>query len=572
MLAEILRFNRLATDLARRQAETELATSIGDFLDAHGFGPAFREDYLLPMIGCIWSCPTDQMLRFPVATLIRFCHNHGLIQVTDRPQWYTVRGGSRQYVRRLVAQLPDARLNTPVLGLKRLDQGVVLQTAHGSEHFDAVVLACHSDQALALLGEDASADERAVLGAIRYQPNEAVLHTDTGVLPTRPAAWAAWNYERAASAQEQTQVCLHYLINRLQPLPWERPVIVSLNPARPIDERQVHQRIATATRCSTWPPSRPSAACRPCRGGAHLVLRRLVRLRLPRGRPARRHRCRRQPAPRAGRLARRGRHRPGGRMSATPAAAQPLIGFGSVWHRRLRPVEHAFRYPSYFLLLPLRSLRATPHAALRRNRWGWLSFHDRDHGEGGPTRWPGSRTCWRARASRRRRRGLAAHLPARAGLCLQAGELLVRAPGRWLAGRRAGRGQQHLRRAPRLPAGRPGPGLGPRAACPQGLPRLALLPGRGAYRFRFERHAAMRSTAPHPGAGGPGRRPGPAAADQRGRPARGPEPGQRAPGLLRHPADDPGRDRPHPLAGAALWRKRVPFFGKPAAPEHFVTR
>lgn len=245
MLAEILRFNRLATDLARRQAEAELDTSIGAFLDLHGFGPAFREDYLLPMIGCIWSCPTDQMLRFPVATLIRFCHNHGLIQVTDRPQWYTVRGGSRQYVRRLVAQLPDARLNTPVLGLKRLDQGVVLQTAHGSEHFDAVVLACHSDQALALLGEDASADERAVLGAIRYQPNEAVLHTDTGVLPTRPAAWAAWNYERAASTQqEQTQVCLHYLINRLQPLPWERPVIVSLNPARPIDERQVHQRIA----------------------------------------------------------------------------------------------------------------------------------------------------------------------------------------------------------------------------------------------------------------------------------------------------------------------------------------
>jgi predicted NAD/FAD-binding protein len=318
MLAEILRFNRLATDLARRQAETELATSIGDFLDAHGFGPAFREDYLLPMIGCIWSCPTDQMLRFPVATLIRFCHNHGLIQVTDRPQWYTVRGGSRQYVRRLVAQLPDARLNTPVLGLKRLDQGVVLQTAHGSEHFDAVVLACHSDQALALLGEDASADERAVLGAIRYQPNEAVLHTDTGVLPTRPAAWAAWNYERAASAQQQTQVCLHYLINRLQPLPWQRPVIVSLNPARPIDERQVH-------RASLQPPGvrpgrhrGPAPRAGPAGAAPHLVLRRLVRLRLPRGRPARRHRCRRQPAPRAGRLARRGRHRPGGRMSATP--------------------------------------------------------------------------------------------------------------------------------------------------------------------------------------------------------------------------------------------------------------
>jgi len=244
MLAEILRFNRQCTALAASEAEAGLHQSIGDFLDQNGFGPAFREDYLLPMIGCIWSCPTDQMLRFPVSMLIRFCHNHGLIQVTDRPQWYTVRGGSRQYVRRLVSALDDARLNTPVLGLRRLDHGVLLQTAHGSEQFDAVVLACHSDQALALLGEDASADERAVLGAIRYQPNLAVLHTDTRVLPWRPLAWAAWNYERAVSPQqEQTRVCLHYLINRLQPLPWQQPVIVSLNPARDIDERMVHRRI-----------------------------------------------------------------------------------------------------------------------------------------------------------------------------------------------------------------------------------------------------------------------------------------------------------------------------------------
>lgn len=245
MLTEILRFNRLTTALAERGADAGLQQSIAEFLDAHRFGPTFRRDYLLPMIGCIWSCPTDQMLQFPVATLIRFCHNHGLIQVTDRPHWYTVRGGSRQYVRRLVAALPDARLNTPVLGLRRLDHGVLLRTAHGSEQFDAVVLACHSDQALALLGDDATAAERTVLGAIRYQPNEAVLHTDTTVLPQRQAAWAAWNYERAPQApQEQARVCLHYLINRLQPLPWQRPVIVSLNPARAIDENQVHRRIA----------------------------------------------------------------------------------------------------------------------------------------------------------------------------------------------------------------------------------------------------------------------------------------------------------------------------------------
>ncbi|KQV91842.1 NAD(P)/FAD-dependent oxidoreductase [Pelomonas sp. Root1237] len=244
MLTEILRFNRLATALAQTAPDATLQGAIGDYLDAQGFTATFREHYLLPMIGCIWSCPTDQVLKFPLATLIRFCHNHGLLQVRDRPQWYTVRGGSREYVRRLVARLSDARLHTPVLGIQRSGHQVRLQTRQGSESFDAVVLACHSDQALALLGEGARPDERAVLGAIRYQPNTAVLHGDVAVLPQRRAAWASWNYERAGdTAREQGQVCLHYLINRLQPLPWQQPVIVSLNPVRPIADHLVHRRI-----------------------------------------------------------------------------------------------------------------------------------------------------------------------------------------------------------------------------------------------------------------------------------------------------------------------------------------
>ncbi|MBP8151551.1 MAG: FAD-dependent oxidoreductase [Xylophilus sp.] len=249
MLTEILRFNRLATRIAEEGDEARLRSSIQGFLDDHGFDAAFRQDYLLPMMGCIWSCPTDQMLRFPVATLIRFCHNHGLIQITDRPQWHTVHGGSRQYVQRMVAALlkdgrHEARLNAPVLCLRRAARGVLLQTARGTEPFDAVVLACHSDQALRLLGADATAQERGVLGAIRYQLNQAVLHTDTSVLPRRQAAWAAWNYERAADpGRNQASVCLHYLLNRLQPLPWQQPVMVSLNPVRPIDEGQVHARI-----------------------------------------------------------------------------------------------------------------------------------------------------------------------------------------------------------------------------------------------------------------------------------------------------------------------------------------
>ena len=245
MLADILRFNRLTTGLATHADEAELAQPVADFLAEHHFGEAFRDDYLLPMIGCIWSCPTEQMLRFPIATLIRFCHNHGLLQVSDRPQWFTVPGGSRHYVERMLPRIADARRSTPVRRIDRWDSGVTVTTDTGDETFDAVVLACHSDQALALLGDTASTAERQVLGAIRYQANLAVMHTDESVLPRERGAWAAWNYERAADTPtEQAQVCLHYLINRLQPLPWARPVIVSLNPLRPIAQDSVHARIA----------------------------------------------------------------------------------------------------------------------------------------------------------------------------------------------------------------------------------------------------------------------------------------------------------------------------------------
>ncbi|MBK1686559.1 NAD(P)/FAD-dependent oxidoreductase [Rubrivivax gelatinosus] len=230
MLAEIVRFNRLATAIAEAAAEDALAEPIGEFLDRHGFGNDFRDWYFLPMIGCIWSCPTDQMLRFPVATMIRFCHNHGLIQVNDRPQWHTVKGGARNYVEKMLPRIADARISSPVSAIRRDAEGVAVTSPAGTERFDEVVLACHSDQALALLA-DASDDERAVLGAIRYQPNRAVVHADATALPRRKLAWASWNYVRSPDrGREQAGVCLHYLLNRLQPLPWTTPVIVSLNP------------------------------------------------------------------------------------------------------------------------------------------------------------------------------------------------------------------------------------------------------------------------------------------------------------------------------------------------------
>lgn len=239
MVRDILRFNQEATALAVA-GEAMPVQSLGQFLDERRYSAEFRNWYLLPMAACIWSCPAGQMLAFPVATFIRFCHNHGLLQVSDRPQWRTVRGGSRMYVDKLLAAIPTRRLVMPVRSVTRAPNGgarsVRVETAAGAEQFDQVVLACHSDQALALL-HDARADERAVLGAIGYQPNRAVLHTDASCLPANRRAWAAWNYQSTAAASPQ--VCVHYLINKLQPLPCATPVIVSLNPIDQPDPRLV---------------------------------------------------------------------------------------------------------------------------------------------------------------------------------------------------------------------------------------------------------------------------------------------------------------------------------------------
>ena len=257
MLIELVRFNRLATALARRGVDAELTQPLDEFLAEHRFAGAFVDDYLLPMIGCIWSCSTVQMLRFPVGTLIRFCHNHGLLQVRERPQWFTVAGGSRQYVSKLATRVGQVRLSTPVLGIARdlsREAGfgaahggrVSVRTREGVEWFDEVVLAAHAPQALAML-TDASADEQRVLGAIGYQHNEAVLHTDERLLPRRRKAWAAWNYQREVSAGANGQnVCLHYLLNQLQPLPWKQPVIVSLNPLHAPRPGTVLRRLAYA--------------------------------------------------------------------------------------------------------------------------------------------------------------------------------------------------------------------------------------------------------------------------------------------------------------------------------------
>jgi predicted NAD/FAD-binding protein len=229
MLQDTLRFNR-----ATAGALPEV--TLGDYLVRERYSAEFRDWYLLPMAAAIWSCPTQAMLDYPLTTFVRFARNHGLLQVFDRPQWQTVKGGGRQYVNRIAAELDDVRLATPVKSVLRDADGVWLGLPGGNcERFDEVVLACHSDQALALLGTAASAAERRILGAIRYQPNRAVLHTDAGLLPRDERVWSAWNYMAGApggSAQRggEQPVSVSYLINHLQPLPTQTPVIVSLNP------------------------------------------------------------------------------------------------------------------------------------------------------------------------------------------------------------------------------------------------------------------------------------------------------------------------------------------------------
>lgn len=185
-------------------------------------------------------------MNYPLATFARFCHNHGLLKISDRPQWLTVRGGSRAYVAKIAAQIPDVQRGAAVTRVRRAAEGVWVE-AHGAQtRFDQVVMASHSDQTLALLGQGATAAERRVLGAIRYQPNRAVLHTDVRLLPRNRRVWSAWNYMAGEGEPDQRAVSVSYLMNRLQPLPFRQPVIVSLNPFVEPDPKTVIRQVEYA--------------------------------------------------------------------------------------------------------------------------------------------------------------------------------------------------------------------------------------------------------------------------------------------------------------------------------------
>lgn len=228
MLLEITRFNKLGKQLVADD-HADLDLELGAFLDKHGFGAGIRDNYLLPMGAAIWSAGLTEMPQFPVRFFLRFFNNHGLLNINDRPQWSVIKGGSRSYVEALLAKLgtDKLRLNQQIAGVTRQTDGVTVHYADGkTEHFDKVVFACHSDQALALLN-DASAEETAVLGGIAYQQNEVVLHTDTALLPKRKAAWASWNYNLDSQLSDKST--LTYNMNILQRLTAPVTFCVTLN-------------------------------------------------------------------------------------------------------------------------------------------------------------------------------------------------------------------------------------------------------------------------------------------------------------------------------------------------------
>lgn len=245
MLRDIARFNREAPELLK---EGNDSLCLGDYLEANRYSREFVERYIVPMGAAIWSTNPQAMRTFPARFFVRFFHNHGMLSVNDRPQWRVIRGGSARYVEKLTAPFRDRiRLNTPVQSIRRVAGGAVVK-ARGceAERFDAVFMACHSNQALALL-EDAGAAEREVLGAIAYQHNEAVLHTDTRLLPRRRLAWAAWNYHVLGDVEKNEhnqQVALTYQMNILQSLDAPEPFLVTLNRSDAIDPAKVIRRIA----------------------------------------------------------------------------------------------------------------------------------------------------------------------------------------------------------------------------------------------------------------------------------------------------------------------------------------
>lgn len=230
MIKEILRFYRESGAMIMQMDKLD-EISLGELLEQKGYGDTFIYNHLLPMGAAIWSTPVEKMLNYPASSFLRFCRNHGLVQFKDRPQWSTVVGGSKRYVDKIASELEGRiRLNSRIHKIIRSNEQVIIEDHHGNqEYYDDVVLACHSDQALALL-EHPTEEEKELLRHFPYQRNKAYLHLDSDLMPHRQAAWSSWNYLSKGARDITQEVSVTYWMNKLQPLNTNTPLFVSLNP------------------------------------------------------------------------------------------------------------------------------------------------------------------------------------------------------------------------------------------------------------------------------------------------------------------------------------------------------
>lgn len=242
MIRDIMHFNKNALRIANQ----DRSRTTGQFLQALGTGEWFRDYYLLPLSGAIWSTPVEKIMDFPAHAMVQFFENHALLNVTGQHQWYTVQGGSREYVSRLETALRnqgvDLRLKTPVQSVSRSPGQVNIKTRSGEwEHFDEVIFATHADDTLHLLAEPTES-ERDILGAVAYQPNDIVLHADETIMPKRRAVWSSWVYTEDTRARSG-RIDLTYWMNSLQPIPMDDPHFVTLNTKRPIREELIYDQV-----------------------------------------------------------------------------------------------------------------------------------------------------------------------------------------------------------------------------------------------------------------------------------------------------------------------------------------
>ncbi len=237
MLFDIIKFNKKAGTYL----EKDLSFTLSDCLDALNMRPWFRQYYLLAMGSAIWSTPLSEMLKFPACTFVRFFENHGLLTLNDHPQWYTVRGGSREYIHRLIEPFKERiHLGLGVNKAWRDKNGVMVEDIDGNQTiYDNVIFACHANQTLSIIA-DPSVDEKKILSAFDYQSNRVILHGDTSFMPKRRQAWASWVYLSERKNNNDSRVSLSYWMNNLQPLGTDQPLIVTLNPEREVNQKLVY--------------------------------------------------------------------------------------------------------------------------------------------------------------------------------------------------------------------------------------------------------------------------------------------------------------------------------------------